>query len=83
MKALKRCMHAQDVTEENAEVLLGAKANRGLVPAQATVPRLRHSRSSLPNIPYYEGQAEMLGYSDALTLEPVQEESAAQIMAAP
>ena len=69
-------MGAQDVTEENAEVLLGAKANRGMVPAQATVPRLRHSRSSLPNIPYYEGQANTLGYSDALTLEPVQEEAA-------
>ncbi|CAL5218914.1 g660 [Coccomyxa viridis] len=64
----------KDVTEENAEVFLGAKANKGLVPARATVPRLRHSRSSLPNIPYYEGQAEMLGYSDALALEPVQEE---------
>ena len=67
----------QDVTEENAEVLLGAKANRGLVPAHAAVPRLRRSRSSLPNIPYYEGQAEMQGYSDALALEPVQEEGAA------
>lgn len=57
-------------------MLLGAKANRGLVPAQATVPRLRHSRSSLPDIPYYEGEAEVLGYSDALNLEPVQEETA-------
>lgn len=67
----------QDVTEENAEVLLGAKANRGLIPTQAAVPRLRHSRTSLPNIPYYEGELEMMGYSDALTLEPVQEEAVA------
>ena len=65
------------MTEENAEVFLGAKANKGLVPARAAVPRLKHSRSSLPNIPYYEGQAEMLGYSDALALEPVQEEGTA------
>ncbi len=41
---------------------------------------LEKSQSSLPSIPYYEGQAELLGYSNALTLEIVQEESVAQIM---
>lgn len=72
----------QDITEENAELLLGAKANRGLLlPGQ--LPRLPRSRSSLPSIPYYDSQlsrsnsnpsrADMAGYGDALALQPVPE----------
>ena len=59
---------SQDVTEENAEVLLGAKVNRGTLPAStAAVVRLRPSRSSLPSIPFYEGQLQQAteGYSKA------------------
>ena len=67
------------MTEENAELLLGSKANRGLLPA-GSLPRLRRSRSSLPSIPYYDGQqsnSNMISnsdsYGDALTLQPVAE----------
>ena len=65
------------MTEENAELLLGSKANRGLLPA-GSLPRLRRSHSSLPSIPYYDSQnfnsssnANGDGYSDALTLQSV------------
>ena len=67
------------MTEENAELLLGSKANRGLLPA-GSLPRLRRSRSSLPSIPYYDSQqsntnliTDSDGYGDALTLQPVAE----------
>lgn len=71
------------MTEENAELLLGSKANRGLLPA--ALPRLRRSHSSLPSIPYYDSQisssnlnaADMSGYGDALALQPVPESDAA------
>ena len=44
------------------------------------VTPLQNSQSSLPSIRNYESQAELLGYSDALNVEIVQEESAAHIM---
>lgn len=31
-------MYSQDVTEENAELALGVKANKGLVPRAAQLP---------------------------------------------
>ena len=50
------------MSEENAELALGAKANAGALPAGAAAAAMRHSslrrsRSSLlPAAPFYEGQ---------------------------
>ena len=79
---------AQDVSEENAELALGAKASAGALPAGAMRrSSLRRSRSSLlPAIPFYEGQHAAAaggppggpdGYGEGLALQPVTEADAA------
>lgn len=79
----------QDVSEENAELALGAKANAGALPAGAAAAAtrrssLRRSRSSLlPAAPFYEGQLAAAaggppdGYGEPLALQPVTEADAA------
>lgn len=60
----------QDVTEENAELLLGSKANQGLLSSGL---RLRHTRSGLPVLPYYPMQRDAAAHSTAPPLEPLAE----------